>query len=137
MPTLAQIANKIRDKAVVKAPKRKTRLGDSPKPGNLKRMLAQYNRPAGMVKENGKPGEKNYSFEFSLDVSPPGAEYGKYWNDPNVSSTVRNQKTGNDASINFADKAMNDEEITKMIDEYIGQISDAIVSKISEEIDKL
>jgi hypothetical protein len=126
MATLAQISNKIRDLAVLKAPK---------KTGNLKRKLADYNRPAGMIKQS-KTGTTR-SFEFELDVSPPGAEYGKYWNDPNVSSTVRNGKTSNvPKSINFAQQAMDDPMVQRMIDEYIDSIAEDIAAEIGNIIDK-
>ena len=126
MATLAQIANKIRDLAVLKAPK---------KTGNLKRKLADYNRPSGMIKQS-KAGSKR-SFEFELDVSPPGAEYGKFWNDPNVSSTVRNGKTPNvPKSINFAQQAINDPLVQKMIDDYVSSITDEIAAEVGKIVEK-
>ena len=126
MATLAQIANKIRDLAVLKAPK---------KTGNLKRKLADFNRPAGMIKQS-KAGSKR-SFEFELDVSPPGAEYGKFWNDPNVSSTVRNGKTPNvPKSINFAQQAINDPLVQKMIDDYVSSITDEIAKEVGNIVEK-
>ena len=126
MATLAQISNKIRDLAVLKAPK---------KTGNLKRKLADFNRPAGMIKET-KAGSKR-SFSFELDVSPPGAEYGKFWNDPNVSSTVRNGKTPNvPKSINFADQAINDPMVQKMIDDYVNSISEDIAAEVGNIVEK-
>jgi hypothetical protein len=125
MATLAQIANRIRDLAVLKAPK---------KTGNLKRKLADYNRPSGMIKES-KINNKR-TVEFELDVSPPGAEYGKFWNDPNVSSTVRRGKTKNvPGSINFAEKAINDPQIQRLIDEYVNQIADEVAETIKQAID--
>jgi hypothetical protein len=125
MATLAQIANRIRDLAVIKAPK---------KTGNLKRKLADFNRPSGMVKES-KINNKR-TVEFELDVSPPGAEYGKFWNDPNVSSTVRRGKTNNvPGSINFAEKAINDPQIQKLIDDYVNQIADEVAETIKQAID--
>jgi hypothetical protein len=126
MATLAQIANKIRDLAVLKAPK---------KTGNLKRKLADYNRPSGMIKQS-KAGSKR-SFEFELDVSPPGADYGKFWNDPNVSSTVRNGKTPNvPKSINFAQQAINDPLVQKMIDDYVSSITDEIAAEVGNIVEK-
>jgi hypothetical protein len=126
MATLAQIANRIRDLAVLKAPK---------KTGNLKRKLADYNRPSGMIKQS--KTNTTRSFEFELDVSPPGAEYGKFWNDPNVSSTVRNGKTPNvPKSINFAEQALNDPQIQKMIDEYVNQIADEVADEIAKAVDR-
>jgi hypothetical protein len=124
--TLAQIANRIRDLAVLKAPK---------KTGNLKRKLADYNRPSGMIKQSKLAGSR--SFEFELDISPPGAEYGKFWNDPNVSETVRNGKTANvPKSINFAQQALNDPTVQKMIDDLVSEIADEIAVDISNTIDK-
>jgi hypothetical protein len=124
--TLAQIANRIRDLAVLKAPK---------KTGNLKRKLADYNRPSGMIKQSKLAGSR--SFEFELDISPPGAEYGKFWNDPNVSETVRKGKTPNiPKSINFAQQALNDPTVQKMIDDLVSEIADEIAADISNTIDK-
>ena len=124
--TLAQIANRIKDLAVLKAPK---------KTGNLKRKLADYNRPSGMIKQSKSGGTR--SFEFELDVSPPGAEYGKFWNDPNVSETVRRGKTPNvPKAINFAQQAINDPMIQKMIDDLVSEITDEIAKDISNTIDK-
>jgi hypothetical protein len=126
MATLAQIANRIRDLAVLKAPK---------KTGNLKRKLADYNRPSGMIKQSKTNSTR--SFEFELDVSPPGAEYGKFWNDPNVSSTVRKGKTPNvPKSINFAQQAINDPQIQKMIDDYVSQIADEVANEVGKSIER-
>jgi hypothetical protein len=126
MATLAQIANRIRDLAVIKAPK---------KTGNLKRKLADYNRPSGMIKQSKTNSTR--SFEFELDVSPPGAEYGKFWNDPTVSKTVRNGKTPNvPKSINFAQQAINDPQIQKMIDDYVSQIADEVANEVGKSIER-
>jgi hypothetical protein len=125
--TLAQIANKIKSLAVTKAPKRT---------GNLKRQLDTFNRPSGMIKES--KTDTSRTFEFSLDVSPPGAEYGKYWNDPTVSDTVRRGKTNNvPGAINFAQKAIDDPQVEKMIDEYLAEMTDEIVTQIKRSIDDL
>jgi hypothetical protein len=127
MATLAQISSKIKTLAVAKAPK---------KTGNLKRKLDTYNRPAGMIKEGKSP--KGKTIEFSLDVSPPGAEYGKYWNDPNVSETVRKGKTKNvPNSINFAQKAIDDSEVQRMINEYVSKVGDEITNQLVKALDDL
>jgi hypothetical protein len=127
-PTLDQIANTIRKKAVALAPK---------KTGNLKNKLETYNRPAGMVKQK-VSGKKMVSLSFTLDVSPPGAEYGKFWNDPNVSDSVRNGKTPNvPKSINFADKALEDPEVKLMIDKVISDMTNQIVGYFKDEVKKL
>ena len=127
-PSLEQVANLIRRKAVALAPK---------KTGNLKSKLDSYNRPSGMIKQK-MSGKKMVTLSFTLDVSPPGAEYGKYWNDPNVSHTVRNGKTKNvPESINFADKAMEDPEVKAAIDRVISDMTNDIVGYIKSEAQKL
>jgi len=127
-PTLDQVANTIRKKAVALAPK---------KTGNLKSKLETYNRPSGMVKQK-LSGKKMISLSFTLDVSPPGAEYGKFWNDPNVSDSVRKGKTPNvPKSINFADKAMEDPEVKRMIDKVISDLTNDIVGYFKSEVKNL
>lgn len=123
-PTLAKVATLIKNKAVKYAPIRT---------GNLKRKLDSFNRPAGMISkkiENGK-----IKLKFMLDVAPPGAEYGKWWNDPNVSSTVRNGKTKNvPGSINFGYQAFNDPEVKLAIDTLINGVVDDVVDYLGESI---
>ena len=127
MASLAKIATKIKDLAAAKAPV---------KTGNLKRKIADFNRPSGMVKET--KTKRGRSFEFSLDVSPPGAEYGKFWNDPNVSETVEKGKTKNvPKAINFAQKAYDDPSVQKMIDDYIKTIQNEIADEIAKSLDDL
>lgn len=127
-PTLAQVANLIKNKAVALAPK---------KTGNLKNKLDTYNRPAGMVKQT-MNGNKSISISFTLDVSPPEAEYGKYWNDPTVSDSVRKGKTPNvPKSINFADKAINDPQIQQLIDKIVNDTANDIAAYISKETKNL
>jgi hypothetical protein len=127
-PTLAQVANLIKRKAVALAPK---------KTGNLKNKLDTYNRPAGMVKRT-MNGKNSVSVSFTIDVSPPGAEYGKFWNDPNVSDSVRKGKTPNvPKSINFADKALEDPEVKMMIDKVISDVTNEIVNYLTDEVKKL
>lgn len=113
-PTLAQLANTYVRLAVAAAPRRKVN------GGNLKTQLQAYNRPAGVIKQT--KGSLGYS--LVLDVAPPNARYGKFWNDPNVSWQVRTQKTGNNASINFAIKARDSVELTNLINEYNKNIID-------------
>jgi len=123
-PSLAQIANKIKNTAVKLAPR---------KTGNLKKQLDTYNRPSGMVKKTINGGVISYSFE--IDVSPPGAEYGKFWNDPNVSRTVKNGKTKNvPGSINFAQKAIDSPEVQKMIDMLVNDTANQMVDMINKEL---
>jgi hypothetical protein len=114
-PTLAQLSITYKSLAVARAPR---------KTGNLKNKLEAYNRPSGMVKVLG-PNK----FELVLDVAPPGAEYGKWWNDPNVSYQVANQKTGNDDKINFAKQALNSSELKKQINLFMNGKVDELLKQ--------
>jgi hypothetical protein len=125
MPTLKDIAKQISALAVVKAPI---------KTGNLKRQLARANKPANVLKEDKKTG----SFSFEIDYAPPGAEYGRYWNDPTVSETVRKGKTKNvPGAINFAEKAINSPIIDSLIQDYSDEIAKKVVEQLSKQIDDL
>jgi hypothetical protein len=114
-PTLAQLSTTYKSLAVARAPR---------KTGNLKNKLEAYNRPSGMVKVLG-PNK----FELVLDVAPPGADYGKWWNDPNVSYQVQNQTTGNDDKINFAKQALNSSELKKQINLFMNGKVDELLKQ--------
>jgi hypothetical protein len=116
-PTLAGIANTIKKTAVKLAPK------DT---GNLKRQLDTYNRPSGMVKTSINGGVMSYSFE--LDVSPPGADYGKWWNDPTVSRTVKGKP-----EVNFASRAINSPEVKQLIDKLVNETANNLADMVSKE----
>ena len=120
-PTLAGIANTIKKTAVKLAPK------DT---GNLKRQLDTYNRPSGMVKTSINGGVMSYSFE--LDVSPPGAEYGKWWNDPTVSRTVKGKP-----EVNFASRAINSPEVKQLIDKLVNDTANNLADMVSKELKSL
>jgi hypothetical protein len=123
-PTLAQIATTYKNLAVARAPR---------KTGKLKNQLGSFNRPSGMVKVLGEN-----KFELTLDVAPPGAEYGKFWNDPNVSYQVANQTTGNKDKINFAEQALNSQELKNQIDEFInGKVDTMLKDVVNNRIGKV
>ncbi len=65
---LEQIAAQVKNVALFYAPK---------KTGNLKREINRYNRPKNMVSIVGS-GTRS-KIKIDLDVSPPGAEYGKWF----------------------------------------------------------
>jgi hypothetical protein len=115
MATLEQISTQIRDLATLKAPFRT---------GNLRTKIQQYNRPqrGGMIKE------KSSSFTIELNYSPPGAEYGMFWNDPTLAKNIKNAKTKNiPGSINFADKAINSDIVASMLDLHIEERVDKFI----------
>jgi hypothetical protein len=116
---LKQVATQIKNAALFFAPK---------KTGNLKRALNTANRPESMVKVTNIGGGTR--FTFSLIIAPSGAEYGKFWNSPNVSSTVRKGKTPNvPRSIDYGMQAVNDKSVKTEIDRLIGGYTDALIGE--------
>jgi hypothetical protein len=69
-------------------------------------------------------------------VAPPGATYGKFWNDPDVSDTVRTQKTGNKSSINYGKKAWKDSEVKSAIKKYAKETGKQVVKDLRLNIRK-
>ncbi len=131
MPTLKDIAKQIGGLTVAKAPQSLKGSGRK-RPGNLKRALKRANTPDKVLTENKK------GFSFEIDYAPPGAEYGMFWNDPDVSETVRNGKTKNvPESINFAYQAINSPIVDSMINDYMDEIGKKVVQQISKAIDDL
>jgi hypothetical protein len=132
MPTLRDIAKQIGGLTVAKAPQSLKGSGRK-RPGNLKRSLARANTPDKILKVN----PKTKSFSFEINYAPPGAEYGMFWNDPTVSNTVENQKTGNTDSINFAEQAIYSPIVDSMINDYMDEIGKMVVEQISKAVDDL
>jgi hypothetical protein len=103
------------------------------KTGNLKRRLNQANRPANMIKI--LSGNTKLTVGISLDLAPTDAEYGKYWNSPNVSRTVRNGKTKNvPRSIDYGKKAMEDPQTKREISNFLKEFSDDYTKFIVKEL---
>lgn len=120
MATLNDIAKKITDLTVLNAPKRT---------GNLKKQLKAFNTPArvlGKSKESPtQKGRMNYGIEFTIDVAPPGAEYGIF-----VEDGTRYQ-----SAQKFAERAINSPEVSIMIDEYVGRIvNEQIIKQIEDQL---
>jgi hypothetical protein len=75
------------------------------------------------------------SLTFTYNYAPDDAPYGKWWNDPSVSETVRKGKTKNvPDAINFADKGLNDPKVIRAIDELVDLIGESVLFKIDEEL---
>ena len=133
MPTLRDIAKQIGGLTVAKAPQSLKGSGRK-RPGNLKRALKRANTPDKVLKVD----PKTKSFSFEINYAPPGAEYGMWWNDPNVSKTVRDGKTPNvPDSINFAEQAIYSPIVDSMINDYMDEIGKMVVEQISKAIDDL
>lgn len=138
MATLLEVAGKLGSLISQRAPR---------KSGNLQRQLKQYNTGRNILSgRNSAQAEKDiisavksgkFSFEFNIDVSPPGAEYGQWWNDPTVSKTVKNGKTSNvPGKINFAQKAYQSPEFQTMFNQYIDGLAEKIAVNVAKNIDK-
>lgn len=122
LPTLTQIANRYKTLAVARAPR---------KTGNLKRRITTYNTPSKMIKKRGKLG-----FELFLDVSPPDAEYGKYWNRPYGEGNGRTAKlkARYPQHFDFDAKAYESNELRNLIYDYVDASGYQL---LQEEVDKL
>lgn len=135
MATVNQILNKTRtltdalvNQVANKAPVRT---------GNLKRQIKRANN-VNTVFESTPSTSKVVpiqSFTFSIDYAPEGAEYGKYWNDPNVSYQVKNQKTGNKDKINFVEQAILTPQFQKGLDDLLDLIGENISQNIADTLD--
>lgn len=109
------------------------------KTGNLKRALRRANNINTMLDTRGI-GSKDISSKnitITIDYSPDGAEYGKFWNDPTVSKTVRKGKTKNvPKAINFVDQALKDPAFIRAFDELVDIITENMVSQIEDALQK-
>lgn len=107
--------------------------------GNLRRELRKANTIDTMLDTKGMDS-KELEFEsvtISIDYAPPGAKYGKFWNEPTLSRTVKKGKTKNiPKSINFVDKALSDKKVEQAIDDLVDLIGDNIVARIEEQLSK-
>lgn len=116
MKTLTQLSERVKSLAIAYAPI---------KTGNLRKQIDTYNRPSGMIKLD----TKTKSFSLRLDYSPPGAEYGKWWNDPTVSRTVKGKP-----EVNFAQRALDDPSIKQLINQYKLEIRLEVQKEIQKAI---
>jgi hypothetical protein len=138
MATLLQVAQKLGDLTVAKAPK---------KTGNLKRQLKTANTGRNILGgRNSAQAEKQiiedlktgtFTFEFDIDVAPAGAEYGQWWNSPTIAKNVSKGKTRNiPDGINFGEKAYNDPQFQRMLDDYIEVLTDKVAASIAKAVDR-
>jgi hypothetical protein len=135
MATLADITKKSRSladtisRSVASRAPRKT--------GNLQRALIRANDVNTMFEVQGgsSRGIGVKSLTFTYNYAPDDAPYGKWWNDPSVSETVKKGKTKNvPDAINFADKGLNDPKVIRAIDELVDLIGESVLFKIDEEL---
>lgn len=106
---LEQIAAQVKNVALFYAPK---------KTGNLKREINRFNRPKNMVSIVGS-GTRS-KIKIDLDISPPGAEYGKWFQDP--PKVVKRRKFRQTAikrgNWQFGKKALKDKSVKNEIKKF-------------------
>lgn len=125
MPNLTQIASTIRTLAQLNLKRPPTR---AYKTGNLFRTIGSANRADSMVRRVGGQPKYGKRIEIELDYAPRGAEYGKFVNDGTVKMEARP----------FADNAINDPIVTKLIMDYVeNTLTDEIIKPITTAIQKL
>lgn len=119
MANLTQIASTIRTLAQTNLKRGSTR---AYKTGNLFRRIGSSNPSNRMVKET------KDSISITLDYAPFGAEYGKFVNDGTVKMKARP----------FADKAIDDPVVEKMLNDYIDNVLGGnTVKDIEVAVDRL
>jgi hypothetical protein len=125
------LANIISKRVSANAPK---------KTGNLKAALLRANTLNTML-DVGKGSSKSIpvkTITFSIDYAPDGAEYGMWWNEPTVSSTVKNGKTKNVPDrINFVETALKEPQVIKALDDIYSLLGDTILAGIEDELNKM
>ena len=134
--TLKDTAKLIQTKLVDLAPVRTGNLRDRLRTKNT------INSILGDTKASkAKSTTKKYSVDasFQIEYAPAGAMYGKWWNDPTLSRTIKRGKTRNiPRSINFAQNAIDsaiEQMLPKIEDELAEEIADDIIDELQDIVD--
>ena len=130
MATLKDIAKQITSLAQLNLTRGATK---AYKTGNLYRNIGSYNTPNRVLgntklgKQRKKLQDVHYGVELNLVYNPPGADYGQYVEEGTSKMKARP----------FAENALNDPSILKMIDEYMGiYVEENVLPSIMSELDK-
>lgn len=110
------------------------------KTGNLKRAIRRANNVNTMFDAKGVNSRdlKSKSVTITLDYAPDDAPYGKFWNDPTVSKTVRKGKTKNvPKAINFVDQALKDPQFIRAFDELVELMADNLIAQIEDNLNAM
>jgi hypothetical protein len=138
MSTLLEVAGKLGSLVAQRAPR---------KTGKLQQSLRQQNTGRNILSgRNSAQAERDiidalksgtFSFEFDIDVAPPGAEYGQWWNDPTLAKNIKNAKTKNvPEGINFAQKAYQSAEFQSELEKYIDDLGEKIAKSVAANVAK-
>jgi len=126
------LADVISKRLAANAPRRR-----GPKGGNLREALKRANTLDTML--NVQKGSTKQipiqSLTFTLNYAPDDAPYGMWWNDPTLSSTVKNGKTSNiPKSINFAEKTLAEPKVQSALNDIYDLVGDAYLAMIDDEL---
>jgi hypothetical protein len=122
---LKQIAAQIKNVALFKAPY---------KTGNLRRRLNQANRAEKMLSVDTSKNKAKITVSFN--VAPPGAEYGKWFNDPPrvIKRTKLKATAERKGNWNFGKEAFKDASVKKEIKKFLDVFQKDYAKQIKEEI---
>jgi len=140
MPTLKDIAKKVGELTVAYAPINKNL--QAPKRGNLKNKLKTANTPNKVLSKNAeKPNivqDVKYGIEFNINYAPPGAKYGKFVEEGHKTRKKPGGKGKSYVKPNpFAEKAVKDTEVKRMIKGYTKELAKEIKNQILQEFKKI
>ncbi len=139
MASLKDIAKKVGDLTVAYAPINKN--PQVPTRGNLKRRLKSANTPNKILSKNAeKPNivqDTKFGIDFNINYAPPGAKYGKFVEEGHRTRKKPGGKGKAFVKPNpFAQKAVNDPAVKKMIKDYSKELAKEIKNQILQEFKK-
>lgn len=139
MASLKDIAKKVGDLTVAYAPINKN--PQAPKRGNLKKRLKAANTPNKILSKNAeKPNivqDTKFGIDFNINYAPPGAKYGKFVEEGHRTRKKPGGKGKAYVKPNpFAQKAVNDPAVKKMIKDYSKELAKEIKNQILQEFKK-
>jgi hypothetical protein len=124
-PELVAIATTLRDLTSAGAPV---------KTGNLRDTIKSFNTNNRMITFDAVSRRAR----VKVDYAPPGANYGRYWNDPygQGSGTTATIKKRYPNKFNYAIKALQDTSIDMLIANYTNALAKDVVAEVVAELRK-
>ena len=124
-PELVAIATTLRDLTSAGAPV---------KTGNLRDTIKSFNTTNRMITFDAVSRRAR----VKVDYAPPGANYGRYWNDPfgQGSGTTATIKKRYPNKFNYAIKALQDTSIDILIANYTKALAKDVVAEVVAELRK-
>lgn len=124
-PELVAIATTLRDLTSAGAPVKTGRLRDNIKSFNTTNRMITFDAVSRRAR-------------VKVDYAPPGANYGRYWNDPfgQGSGTTATIKKRYPNKFNYAIKALQDTSIDMLIANYTKVLAKDVVAEVVAELRK-